>query len=651
MPFDESMLSREQRRIADHDTNKHGRVQAGPGTGKSLTAIALLGKLHEQRVRAKMLTFTRAATAEFAGTLAVHGLDDVVNEPATVASYALTWLLDLGSRALPAPIRIADSWEETALIHEHQAHRLRDLGHRGLRVKRVKDLEREMAAQWQDLYGKATPFATIDPVLRDHYMGLWDEHRRRFGYTLLAELSFRAKEAIEDLGGDVEPDVGLLIVDEFQDLNAADVAFVEALASKGVRVMAIGDEDQSIYGWRYADPAGIRDFDGRFAGCEDYTLTETRRFGANIVAVAGSVIGAAPDRTARPPLSAAAGAVSGTFAYLRFKNGDAEAAAVAQIAASRLEEEPSAKVAVLVRTQADIWAEVLRPYFEAQGLTLANVEWVKTALASLRLRAVIALGQLAYNSNDALAWWALVGPVTGTNVEVAEAAYDQCGPSEGFAESLRRLRDAGFPGVGPRIGRAAAGTMEVVERRLATARADIEAWRLSHSGASWTDWVLEESSTGAWLTELGIPALSEEAVRLLELVRRVIEPEVPLTRFLSQLEPKGTDEALKEAEGVRLMTMAKSKGLTFDTAIVVGVENEQIPFHDADVNEERRLLYVALTRAKTQCYATMATKRKHPTSRIGTGDENTKRERCRFLVGIAGVNLEVGEQYMRDHFA
>jgi hypothetical protein len=57
MPFDESMLSPDQKLIADHDTNKHGRVQAGPGTGKSLTAIALLGKLQEWSVRARMLTY------------------------------------------------------------------------------------------------------------------------------------------------------------------------------------------------------------------------------------------------------------------------------------------------------------------------------------------------------------------------------------------------------------------------------------------------------------------------------------------------------------------------------------------------------------------------------------------------------------------
>lgn len=650
MPFDESMLSPDQKLIADHDTTKHGRVQAGPGTGKSLTAIALLGKLQEQGVRARMLTFTRAATAEFADTLAEHGLDDVVNEPSTVASYALTWLLNLRSRSLPQPIRIADSWEVNNLVHEHQARLLRKLGHRGLRVKTVGNLEREMSAQWEDLNGEATPFATFDPALRDHYMGLWDEHRRRFGYTLLAELSFRATEAIEDLGGNTEPDVDFLIVDEFQDLNSADIAFIEALSNKGVRVMAIGDEDQSIYGFRYADPKGIRDFDERFTGCVDYTLTETRRFGANIVAVASALIGAAPDRTVRPPLRAAASAVPGIFAYLCFRTGDAEAEAIARIASARLREEPSAKVAVLVRTQADTWAGVLRPVFARHGLTLANVEWVKTALESPCLRAAIALGHLAYNPADALAWWALVGPITGTNEAVANAAYEQCGPTEGFAASLKRLRDAGFPDVGPQVGRRAGQTMAIVERRLETARTDIEAWRDAHPGDSWTEWVIEEAATGNWLDELRLGPLSTEAIRLLELVRPVIEPTVELTRYLSQLEPKGADEALKEADGVRLMTMSKSKGLTFDTAIVVGVEFEQIPFRDANVNEERRLLYVALTRARTQCYATMATSRTFPTARIGIGDEWSDRSRCPFLVGIAGVHREGGEAYMRRNF-
>ena len=651
MPFDESMLSPDQKRIADHDTARNGRVQAGPGTGKSLTAIALLGKLHELGVKARMLTFTRAATAEFADTLVEHGLDDVVNDPSTIASYALEWLLKLKSPSLPQPIRIADSWEERNLVHEHQAHLVRGLGHPGLWVKKLKELEREMSAQWQDLRDKATPFAKLDPALRDHYIGIWDEHRRRFGYTLLSELAFRATEAIEDLGGDVEPDVEFLIVDEFQDLNAAEVSFIEALAKKGVRVMAIGDEDQSIYGWRYADPQGIRDFADRFAVCDDYTLTETRRFGANIVSVASALIGAAPDRTVRPPLSTAPDAAPGTFAYLRFATGDAEADAIAQIASARLLENPTAKVAVLVRTQPEAWAEVLRPFFAARGLTLANVEWVKEALASPRLRAAIALGHLAYNPDDALAWWALVGPVTRTNETVAQAAYDQCGPAEGFVASLRRLRDASFPAVGPQIGRRAGSTMAIVEARLASAREDIEAWRVTNPGVSWTEWMLYEATTGAWLDELELELLSDEAVRLLQLVQAVIEPTVELTYFLSQLEPKGADEALKEAGGVRLMTMAKSKGLTFDTAIVLGVEHEQMPFHDADVNEERRLLYVALTRARTQCFTTMSTKRTHPTARIGTGDERHNRSRCSLLAGFGVVRLEDGETYIRAHFA
>jgi DNA helicase-2/ATP-dependent DNA helicase PcrA len=192
--------------------------------------------------------------------------------------------------------------------------------------------------------------------------------------------------------------------------------------------------------------------------------------------------------------------------------------------------------------------------------------------------------------------------------------------------------------------------MAIVERRLETARSDIEAWRVAHPGVSWSEWVIDEATTGNWLDELGLGPLSPEAIRLLELVHSVIEPTVELTRYLSQLEPKGADEALKEADGVRLMTISKSKGLTFDTVFVVGVEHEQMPFRDANVNEERRLLYVALTRARTQCYATMATKRTPPTARIGIGDSWHKRSRCPLLDGVAGAHLEDGEAYLRRNF-
>ena len=119
MSIDESELSDEQRQIVNHPIGIHARVLAGPGTGKSYTAAIFLGKLHDPAspvVKSKMLTFTRAATAEFAIKLVQHDLAGVADAPSTVHSHALAVLLNLSSGQLPSPLRIPDTWEMDQLV-------------------------------------------------------------------------------------------------------------------------------------------------------------------------------------------------------------------------------------------------------------------------------------------------------------------------------------------------------------------------------------------------------------------------------------------------------------------------------------------------------------------------------------------------------
>ena len=104
-----------------------------------------------------------------------------------------------------------------------------------------------------------------------------------------------------------------------------------------------------------------------------------------------------------------------------------------------------------------------------------------------------------------------------------------------------------------------------------------------------------------------------------------------LNHYLNQLEPVTKDIALL-TDGVAIMSMQRSKGLTFRGAVVMGVEDGVIPSPKADdPEEERRLLYVAMTRAKEYLYMTMATKRTGPTARTGDPNVGQSRGRCRFF--------------------
>jgi DNA helicase-2/ATP-dependent DNA helicase PcrA len=143
--------------------------------------------------------------------------------------------------------------------------------------------------------------------------------------------------------------------------------------------------------------------------------------------------------------------------------------------------------------------------------------------------------------------------------------------------------------------------------------------------------------------------ISDDARHMFEMVGGAIPATEGLTGFLSQLEPVGRDLAATEGKGVRMMTMNSSKGLTVNTALVLGVEEGIVPLDrkGVDVEEERRLLYVAMTRATDMCVLTYAQRRFGPSARIGATNVGT-RNRSPFIANLpfrAG-DAEVGPAWV-----
>ena len=629
-------LSPEQSAIARHSAGSNARVLAGPGTGKSFIATVWLGELTKSNASfaAKMLTFTRAATAEFAEKLETAGLADVVDAPATVHSHALSVLMRMDGHGLPQPLRIPDSWETKQLIYPHLSRLLRDLGYDDATPGLIGKLEREMGAGWETLDEALVLLVDVNPALRAAYVNAWRAHRAAFGYTLLAELPYRAGIALEDLGEDYPPQVQLLLVDEYQDLNAADIRFIKAHADLGVSIVAIGDDDQSIYSWRHADPAGIRRFCDEFQPAVDYTLTISRRCGRRILAAAAELISTAPDRAPKPPVRPAPGASDGVFVHLRFPSGQAEARGAAAIAAHQVAGgvDPS-KILLLVRSLDDRWRTALEPHFSDQGLTIAGTDWVDQALVDGRLRAGIALARLHEDETDSLAWWALTEGLTrGVGPAFTDYVYDRRN-GERWGTTLLRLWREGFPDLGTGTARRAATTIDAVLSRLA----ELSDFTLpADEPGGWGTWLLSELQTASWLDGLVDPRLSDDAARLVEMVLPHVDVESGLTGLLNQLEPLGRDLATAETGGVRLMSMARSKGLTAHTVVVLGVEAGLVPFtRGQDENEERRLLYVAMTRATELCVLTSAARRTGPLARSGGGRTQQQRARSPLLVDLS----------------
>lgn len=627
----------EQFRIIGH-RGSHGRIQAGPGTGKSTTVIALTGQLvrgtSEGAVR--LATFTRAATAELAGK-AVEG--EVPVDVTTVHSLALRILVQNSKWSrLPLPLRLPDDWETDHLIHDDLRARLA-VRWSGLRRTHVAKLEREMAAQWESM-DETRLIADIDPELRDAYLAAWRKQRSVFGYSLFAEMPWYALELVEDHFDAKLLGLECLVVDEYQDLNRCEIRLLNALKGRDISVIAVGDEDQSIYSWRMAAPIGIRLFPEESPGCIDYTLSVSQRCGRQILDAGQRVIGVAPGRDPnRPRLSPANHNPEGTFAYLSFSSAHAERLAMARLLRHHHEHDQISfeKMAILVRSDYQgRWSRPLQKVLESANIPYTDVEAALEPLHTDDARELLAIARLALSRSDDLAWWTLLKVRKGISDRgiraIADYAWDQ---QRRFYEQLERLGEDSIPGLARASANKAIGRISEVTGILN----QIEVEGLPESD-TWVDWMRK-------VADLLQIRIADDLSGLFDRASAVEPPFDSVGELLAQLEPIARDVAL-ESPGVTVMSVARSKGLTFDVVATVGVEDELYPSPmSEDPEEDRRLLYVAITRARLACYLTMATNRNDGTAFSGKGDSVNSRSRCDFL-SVAGIRPIDGSFYMAD---
>jgi DNA helicase-2/ATP-dependent DNA helicase PcrA len=200
------------------------------------------------------LTFTRAAAEELRQNVKESLAESGIAFPriSTLHSFALRALLrNEKLTKLPKPVRIADDYEERWIIQEE----LKTIMDKN--VDEIQDLLNALSADWQkltDSWEERFP----DPK----FLGVWKEQREVYRYTLRAELVYQLKQALQEQGEniDLEGPPRYVMIDEYQDLNACDLAVIRALASLGSEIYCAGDDDQSIYGFRFANPEGIRRF-------------------------------------------------------------------------------------------------------------------------------------------------------------------------------------------------------------------------------------------------------------------------------------------------------------------------------------------------------------------------------------------------------
>jgi DNA helicase-2/ATP-dependent DNA helicase PcrA len=493
-----------------------------------------------------------------------------------------------------------------------------------------------MAANWESLVEEANP--SIDPALRRRFLGAWREHREVFGYTLLAELPYALRNAIRDHGDELRGlDYQLLVVDEYQDLNACDLEVIRLIGRRGTAIVAVGDDDQSIYSFRKAAPEGIRRFPFDYGDASDYPLTIGLRSGGAILDWASSVIEGDPDRTPRPRLQAAEGLPSGEVALLAYADASAEAEGIASIVERlRADGVPAGEILILFRSDyRGSFSAPVKSALTRRGIPFADPEAVNIMLEDRPNRWQIEAIRVLVDRDDSLAWAGLLHLTLGVGADFVTYVYDRArAAGHKFGAALLEAHADGYPEA-PRSARAA---QRIVERILSWVDSVTVPDRTE---VRWGEWINESCTDWPW------DPPTDTFRTLLRDIDEVTEPGVTLGRYLGQITPLAKDLALARGDSVRIMTMAGAKGLTVDAAIVGAAEEGVVPRPSADRSEERRLLYVAMTRARGHLFLTWARRRFGPTARAGAPRVGALRQFSTFLE-TGPVESEDGRRYL-DH--
>lgn len=404
-----------------------------------------------------------------------------------------------------------------------------------------------------------------------------------------------------------------VLVDEFQDTNAVQYAWIRLLAGKNNHIMIVGDDDQSIYGWRGAKVENIHRF------CKDFPTARTTRLEQNyrstgvILKAANALIENNAGRLGKN-LWTSGGEGDLVTVYAGFNDIDEARYLVKRIRDWQKDGKPLRDVAILYRSNAQsrVIEEALMQFGVAYrvygGLRYFERAEIKDALGYLRL---------INNRDDDTAFERVVNTPTrgiGDRTIVTLREYAQQNQVSLWASALRLLEQNVF------AARAATALAHFIE--IMTNLADDTKQLALHEQ---TEHVIHNSGLiEHFRKEKGEKGLARienleelvNAARQFDLSREAVDSVSPLTAFLanSALEA-GEGQAEDFEDCVQLMTLHSAKGLEFPVVFLCGFEEGLFPHYlsqedPARLEEERRLCYVGMTRAMQKLHITYAESRR-----------------------------------------
>ena len=414
-------------------------------------------------------------------------------------------------------------------------------------------------------------------------------------------LSTRLVATRDDVRDLLRRSIRHLLVDEYQDTNRVQAKLVRLIAGEAGNLFVVGDEDQSIYRWRGADVSNILEFAREFPTAKTVRLERNYRSTAPILKAAAAVVAENRRRLGKTLRATKMGGESVRLAVFDEERDEAREV-VSRIAAAR-RARPEAEVAVLFRTNAQsrpFEDELLRsnmPYILVGGTKFYERAEIKEALAYLRL---------ANNPSDDVSFRRVVNvPARGVGAATLEAV-EAAATARGV--SLLALLDA-LPESLTERARKALGEF----RDLALKLRDFGAAEGCGAGAA-VAFTLEETGLLKLYESSLDPQDEARRENLDELLAAAREHEratsfggegddPSVAGFLDAVTLRADADEADEKKGILLITLHAAKGLEFDEVFLAGFEEGSLPHasskgNDEQFEEERRLAYVGMTRAK-----------------------------------------------------
>lgn len=613
---------------AAQDPAPQVRLVAGPGTGKSAAIERRVAHVLNNGAianRVYVISFTRATCSELNRRIAAY----CAQQPcaAIALDIRLSTMHSLALRILrtanvlttlyPADPFVLDDWEREHVYDLELSHSL------GCAPSRAEAVRLAHDAQWQTLNPQAIAQQAITPAEQAGFNAFHATRRNLYCCVMPGEVIYECVTRIQQ--GAIQPghlpQIQHLIVDEFQDLNACDQEFVRLLVTNaGATLFVAGDDDQSIYSFRHANPNGIVNFTATYPAAATRMLTDCFRCTPAILGPAMQMIALNPNRLPKPLTSLYPNAqppVHGSLQVWSFQTAQLEAAAVAQscqrlIAAGMAGEEDQILILISNRrlqlpSITQELANLGLPFDPPGGAAVRDENAMRAVYNILRI-----LTDQASHTPDYVVHRALLTQLHGVGITTARGVGDLCvANNQNFRELFYLAAQPHWltpPRVATAVGRITTVAQQVsgwtLQDTLATRSTDVAQLL---SGTVFNGSPQVAAHVASWN---GFVAGLPPGMTLEEVLNFLSADDDAEQRQILDAVVQRLGQAPAAAQGqqrrIRILTMHGAKGLSGKVVFIPSVEQGIIPnfkaIHAAGLlNEQRRLFYVSVTRARAAC--------------------------------------------------